>query len=196
MKKIFTSTFMALGLLAFDAHSDNHSNAPHTVDTKASVVKWTGKAATKSHWGHVNIKSADIQLDDGKPKSAKFVIDLNTIKTKDIGPEQGSDKLDAHLKNADFFDVEKYPTASFESTKIESTGEGAYKVTGNLKIKDKTHVQVINVKRDGAKVVGSFTFDRSKFDVQYNSKSFFSLEKLGDKLIHDDIQMDIELALK
>lgn len=192
MKRLLTSTLMAFGLITLNVQA----KVPSTVDTKASIVKWTGKAATKSHWGHVNIKSADLKLEEGVPKSAKFVIDLTTIATKDIGPDKGSEGLDKHLKNEDFFNVEKYPEARFESTKIESAGKDTYKVTGKLTIKDKTHEQEITVKREGNKVTGKFTFDRSKFDVKYNSKSFFSLEKLGDKLIHDDIEMDITLALK
>ncbi|MGV3616758.1 MAG: YceI family protein [Fimbriimonas sp.] len=44
---------------------------------------------------------------------------------------------DTHLKNADFFEVEKYPTLKFKSTKVAKTKEG-YVVTGDLTIKDKT----------------------------------------------------------
>src|SRR5580698_6049849 len=39
------------------------------------------------------------------------------------------DKLDAHLKDADFFDVEKFPTLTFKSTNIRSTGDRDYAVT-------------------------------------------------------------------
>jgi polyisoprenoid-binding protein YceI len=195
MKKLFNTTLLTLGIAAF-GFSGSLEAKTHTVDTSKSVVKWTGKAATKSHWGHVNIKSADMKFEGEKPTSAKFVIDLNTIATKDIGPDKGSVNLDKHLKNADFFDVEKFPTATFESTKIENAGKNTFKVTGKLTIKGKTHEQVITVKHDGKKVTGDFTFDRSKFDVQYNSKSFFSVKELGDKLIHDDIKMEVTLALK
>ena len=48
------------------------------------------------------------------------------------------DKLDAHLKDADFFDVEKFPTLTFKSTSIRSTGDRDYAVTGDLTIRGAT----------------------------------------------------------
>jgi polyisoprenoid-binding protein YceI len=44
------------------------------------------------------------------------------------------EKLDAHLKQADFFDVEKFPTLTFKSTRVRSTGDRDYEVTGDLTI--------------------------------------------------------------
>jgi polyisoprenoid-binding protein YceI len=44
------------------------------------------------------------------------------------------EKLDTHLKNSDFFDVERFPTLAFKSTNIRSTGDRDYVVTGDLTI--------------------------------------------------------------
>ena len=41
---------------------------------------------------------------------------------------------DAHLKSADFFDVEKFPTLSFKSTRVARSGDGELAVTGDLTI--------------------------------------------------------------
>jgi polyisoprenoid-binding protein YceI len=46
----------------------------------------------------------------------------------------GDEKRDGHLKSADFFDAEKFPTITFKSTNIDSTGGGDYEVTGELTI--------------------------------------------------------------
>lgn len=46
--------------------------------------------------------------------------------------------FDAHLRSADFFDADKFATASFKSTKVEAAGEGKLKVTGDLTIKGAT----------------------------------------------------------
>ncbi|MBV8052985.1 MAG: YceI family protein [Acidobacteriaceae bacterium] len=55
------------------------------------------------------------------------VIDASSIETRD--PQR-----DAHLKSADFFDVEKFPTLSFKSTRISTAGEGELAVEGDLTI--------------------------------------------------------------
>jgi polyisoprenoid-binding protein YceI len=47
-------------------------------------------------------------------------------------------KRDGHLRSPDFFDTEKYPTITFKSTRIQDEGEGRYKVTGDLMIRDVT----------------------------------------------------------
>jgi len=52
--------------------------------------------------------------------------------------------FDEHLRNADFFDAEKYPQVTFKSTSVEAAGEGKLKVTGNLTIKDITKPVVLD----------------------------------------------------
>ncbi len=59
---------------------------------------------------------------------------------------------DTHLKSADFFDVAKYPTITFKSTKVEKAGEGKLKVTGNLTIKDVTKPVVLEVSGPTAEI--------------------------------------------
>ncbi len=54
-------------------------------------------------------------------------------------------KFDEHLRSADFFDAAKYPVITFNSTKVESAGEGKLKVTGDLTIRDITKPVVLDV---------------------------------------------------
>jgi polyisoprenoid-binding protein YceI len=65
-------------------------------------------------------------------------IDVNTINTNDVN-------RDAHLKTAEFFDVEKYPTMKFVSKKVEKTGDNEYKATGDLTIHGVTKQVVLTV---------------------------------------------------
>jgi len=67
-----------------------------------------------------------VTYDPEKPNevSIEATIDASSIDT-------GDGKRDAHLKSADFFDVENHPKLTFKSTKAEKTGDG-YKVTGDL----------------------------------------------------------------
>ncbi|HJR46039.1 MAG TPA: YceI family protein [Actinomycetota bacterium] len=62
---------------------------------------------------------------------ARFEVDLASVET-------GNADRDAHLKSADFFDVEKHPVMSFVSKSVRKDGDD-YKVTGDLTIKDVTH---------------------------------------------------------
>jgi len=75
-----------------------------------------------------------------KPTEASLeaTIDVSSIDT-------GNEKRDAHLKNPDFFDVEKFPTITFESTKIERAGDTGLKVTGNLTLHGVTKEVVLDV---------------------------------------------------
>ena len=61
------------------------------------------------------------------------------------GLEAFSSKFNDHLRGENFFNAAQYPTASFQSTRVEAAGEGKLKVTGNLTIKDQTHPVVLAV---------------------------------------------------
>ena len=83
-------------------------------------------------------------------------------------------KLTAHLQSPDFFDMAKYPTATFKSTKVESLGGNKLKVTGDLTIRDKTNPVVLEVTLNkagesrGQPKLGfdaTATIERSKFGV-------------------------------
>jgi polyisoprenoid-binding protein YceI len=65
-------------------------------------------------------------------------IDAASVNTRDT-------QRDAHLKSADFFDVEKFPTLSFKSTHVNRTGDGELAVTGNLTIHGVTREVVLAV---------------------------------------------------
>ena len=64
--------------------------------------------------------------------------------------DMDNEPWDKHMKNADFFDVEKYPHMTFKSTAIEKTGEDTGKVTGDLTILDVTRPVTLDVKLNKA----------------------------------------------
>jgi polyisoprenoid-binding protein YceI len=89
--------------------------------------------------GEFGKTSGTVTLDDKDVTRSKVsaTIDVSTIDTREP-------KRDAHLKSPDFFDVEKFPTITFESTKVEKAGDGL-KVTGNLTMKGVTKPVVLTV---------------------------------------------------
>jgi polyisoprenoid-binding protein YceI len=90
---------------------------------------------TYSHFGFSNITlrfdtvEGTISYDPAAP--AKSTVNVS-IPTASIST--GVAKFDEHIKAPDFFDVAKYPTATFKSTKVESVAKDKLKVTGNLTI--------------------------------------------------------------
>lgn len=159
-----------------------------------STIEWKGFKPTGSHNGTINLENGVLNLVDGKINSGTFLIDMKSIAVLDI-PKDDEDnaKLAGHLKNADFFDVEKHPTAAFEITGLTET-DGKTMLSGNLTLKETKNnvtfpVTVTNT--DDAVTLKSetFTIDRSKWNVKYGSKSFF--DNLGDKFINDDIELKI-----
>ncbi|SFW73031.1 Polyisoprenoid-binding protein YceI [Sinomicrobium oceani] len=161
-----------------------------TVDTSTSKVTWKGYKVTGSHEGVVDIKEGHLVFEGDKLTGGEFVVDLTTISATDLEGEY-KDKLDGHLKSEDFFDVQKYPTAKMVITKVKSTGKNAYKVTGDLTIKEKTHPVSFELSVYGNKATGAIKIDRSKYDVKYNSGSFF--KNLGDKTIYDEFDLVVDL---
>ncbi|MEL7485881.1 MAG: YceI family protein [Pseudomonadota bacterium] len=81
----------------------------------------------------------DWNAEDPSASSVSVTIDAASI-------DSGVDAFDNHLKSGDFFDVENYPTITFVSTGIETTGPNTGKITGDLTIKDVTKPVVVDAK--------------------------------------------------
>ena len=104
--------------------------------------------------------SGEIKLgSDNSVQSLMLEIDINSVWTQ-------FDKLTGHLKNADFFETEKYPKAKFVSTKIEANSQGM-KITGNLTLHGETKEISMPVKgkldSSGVVMVSEFKLDRTMF---------------------------------
>jgi polyisoprenoid-binding protein YceI len=160
------------------------------VNIAESVVLWKGFKPTGSHNGTVKLVSGTMTIEKGVIAAGEFVMDMNSITDAD-----GSTRLEGHLKNADFFDVEKYPTSKFVVTSSELE-EGKVQVTGNLTLKDVTKsitISAIITEVEGAITFKSETFElnRADFNVKYGSKSFFA--NLKDKFINDNMEISFEV---
>ena len=110
------------------------------------------------------------------------------------------DKLDAHLKNEDFFDVEKFPTLTFKSTSIRSTGDHDYEVTGDLTIRGVTKSVTLSVNdlsepskdpwgnlRIG--LSGSAKVNRKEFGLVWNAPLEYGGVLVGDEVT---ITLDVQ----
>lgn len=187
--------FFAVLLLTAGLASLAFNNPVETIKVNAekSVVTWKGYKVTGEHAGTIAIKNGELSFDNGKLTGGSFDIDMNTIKCTDLQGEWGG-KLEGHLKSPDFFGVETYPTTSFVITKVGSRGkENEYKITGNLTIKDVTKEVRFNATVSKTAATADIQIDRTDFNVQYGSGSFF--DNLGDKTIYDEFDLTVNLAL-
>lgn len=113
--------------------------------------------------------------------------------------DSGNADRDAHLKSADFFDVEKYPTMRFVSKRIEGSGD-TFKVVGDLTIKDVTKEVVLDYEHGGdvtdpfgnRKIGGTLTgtIKRSEWGLTWN----VPLES-GGWLVSDNVKIEIDLQV-
>jgi polyisoprenoid-binding protein YceI len=90
--------------------------------------------------GDMGKLTGTVTFDAARPSagSIEATIDATGIDTREAG-------RDKHLKSADFFDVEKFPTITFTSKKVEPAAGGGFKVTGDLTMKGVTKEVVLDV---------------------------------------------------
>lgn len=169
-----------------------------TADAENSVIEWKGFKPTGSHNGTIKINNGEINVNDNAIESGNFSINMNSIVVTDIPAEdEANGKLAGHLKSADFFDVDLYPSANFVVTGVKTTDDGLTYLYGNLTMKDTTNnIRIpVTTSIEGDKMMltsETFTIDRSKWNVKYGSKSFF--DNLGDKFINDDFELKVTLV--
>ncbi|MGJ1390565.1 YceI family protein [Sphingobacterium spiritivorum] len=162
-----------------------------TVDTAQSKVVWTGTKVTGQHTGTVVVKSGSIQIDNNALVGGTFTLDMNSISSTDLEGEY-KDKLDGHLKAADFFDAAQFPEATFVISKVEAGATASdVKVTGNLTIKGITKsisfdTKVLESTDSVIKTHADFNIERADWGVNYAGKE--------DDLISKQINFKIDIV--
>lgn len=179
---------LVLALVTFSFTTLMNGNKEVKIDK--SKVEWKGYKVTGSHTGIINLKSGNLEFKEDKLTGGSFMIDMTSINTTDLEGEYKG-KLDGHLKSDDFFGVSKFPTASMNFTKVKASGKNAYDITADLTIKGKTKKVNFVMSIYGNKATASLKIDRTEFNVQYGSTSFF--EGLKDKAIYDEFDLVVDL---
>lgn len=164
------------------------------IDTTKSVVKWTGSNLFKynKHFGTVKFINGHIIKSNDVILGGRFEIDMNAIVNTD---GKYNDMLVSHLKNQDFFDVEKHPVATLEFTEVVHKNVNTIKVKAKLTIKDITNEIDFNIKFkvvDGTYEMNSkFIIDRTRWGIKYESKGLFG--SIKDDIISDAIEFEVVL---
>lgn len=138
-------TLLATALFAFAA-SAFAAPVTYKIDpTHTDVIAtWThfGFSKPSAHFGKAD---GTLIYDAARPEASSVQVTLPLS-----GLNAFTERFDQHLLGKDFFDAEQFPVATFKSTRVEVTGEGKLKVTGDLTIKDNTKPVVLDVVLNGA----------------------------------------------
>lgn len=161
------------------AHSEIGFTARHAMVTKVrgSFTDFTGSATTEEGLGNASI-SVEIQAGSLDTRNAD---------------------RDGHVKSADFFDVETYPTITFTSTGVEAEGDDHLLVTGDLTIKDATKSVTVDFEFDGEVTdpwgnsrvgfEGSTEINRSDFGLTWNAPL-----KSDGVLVSEKIKLNFDVS--
>lgn len=182
-----------------EAATASNDAATYVLDGTSSSLVWTGsKPVGDSHTGTIEVSEGTLSVEHDAITAGSFVIDMTTIVNTDIEDSTYNANLVGHLESDDFFGVDAHPTATFEVTNVEAI-EGEPDVThhimGNFTLKGITHEinipAVVSIDPSRITTKAIFSIDRSKWNVTFRSGSFF--DDLGDKLISDDIALELNL---
>lgn len=123
--------------------------------------------------------------------SVNFTVDANSVDTN-------NEKRDGHLRSPDFFDVAKYPSLTFKSTKVVPKGKDLLEVTGDFTMHGVTKSITVPVKvlgvidsKDFGRKAGfstSFTIDRKEFGMTWNK-----VLDVGGAVLGDEVKIDINI---
>lgn len=166
-----------------------------TIDPAHSIPEFSVKHMVISTVkGRFTKVEGTITLDETNPlnSSVNASIDVTTIDT-------GEAQRDGHLRSADFFEVEKFPTMTFKSSKVDRKSDEEYKVAGDLTIRDVTRPVTLEVEYEGqikdayGKQRAAFTattqIDRKDFGLNWN----MALEA-GGFIVSNNVKVTLHIA--
>ena len=183
MKNLLIIFFL---LINFELFSQDYG-----IDLERSKIKWTGKEiTTSSHYGTLKFVDGEINIQQ-ETVTGKVIVDMESLSVDDLTGGSKA-RLEGHLRSDDFFSVSNHKSSTIEVKSSKRNGN-EFDVDGVLTIKGISHPINFILSVDDKVATSKLTFDRSKYDVRFRSGTFF--ENLGDKLILDDIELEVELYL-
>lgn len=157
---------------------------PFAITPSNSKIEFVGAKVTASHDGGFTDFAGTLNVAEPLEQSK---IDL-TIQTASLYADK--EKLTKHLKSPDFFDIAKFPTATFRSTEIKKDGAG-YTVTGDLTLHGVTKrisfPATLSSSADKLDATAEFSINRKDFGIMYPG--------MPDDLIRDLVVIKLSLSL-
>src|SRR5712692_6838317 len=165
-----------------------------TIDSSHSQVNFSarhmGIMTVRGHFNDIQA-TIDFNQDDFTASSVEASINAGSLVTNDA-------KRDEHLRSADFLDVEKYPTITFKSTKIERAEHDRYRMTGDLTIHGVTRPVTLDVVYSGqikdpwgnarAGFSAETTIRRSDWGISFNA-----VLETGGLVVSDEVKITLDV---
>jgi polyisoprenoid-binding protein YceI len=195
MKTFKSMTLALLGLFIISTAFNGRKAETLKVNVAKTTLKWFASKVTGKHDGTVKLANGSLISNGKQVTGGSFDIDMTTLVCNDLTDKETNAKLIGHLKSDDFFSVGKHKTAHFEISSVTPKAGTEYEVSGKMTIKgitkDLSFPANITMSGETAKATAKITLDRTQWDIRYGSGKFF--EGLGDKVIHDDFIIELNL---
>lgn len=179
MKRV-TIAFLFI-ISAFTIQAQGKYLMDHANSNLGFTIMHFGIADVPGHFDKfdVTVKSTKADFSDAV---VEMTADVNSINTR-IEPR------DSHLKSADFFDVEKFPTMTFKSNSIRKTANNKYELKGDLTMHGITKPVTVNMwhrgsirKKEGEKMTAGLQFTATLKRSDFNLGSKFPAPMLSDEV--------------
>ena len=178
------------------------ASGTYKVDPTSSTLTWVGSKPGGEHTGIVALKEGALNVEAGNVVGGLLTFDMATISSTDLEGEW-KDKLDGHLKAPDFFDVAKFPTATFEVTNVsplvDDVAGNTHAVAGNFTLKGISKNITFPAKieaKDGMITASApqFLIDRTDWKVEFGSKKLFP--SIKDNIVNENIGLSFTISAK
>lgn len=181
------TSLAAVGALALSLAAAAHAQAAAKLIPAQSEIAFVSKQMGVPVQGQFKKFDAQVAFDPKKPETGKIAFAIDTGSAT-IGDRD----TDAEMKKPDWFDIAKFPQATFQSTTIKALGGGKFEVAGKLAIKGSSRDVVVPVTltQSGgtSTAAGAFAIKRLEFKIGAGD--------WGDpSMVADEVQVKFKLAL-
>lgn len=179
----------------------------YVVDTVASKLQWIGTKPTGKHTGHFRLQEGKLYVKDKVITGGNIIIRMNSLQNADLAKTDPvlQRKFETELKGPLFFEVEKFPQATFEITGVKDfkpsvndevvMKDANYTIQGNLTIKNITKnisfPASIKVENGIISASANFNIDRTLWGMNYRAD-----KSLQDKLINSLVNISFVISAK
>jgi polyisoprenoid-binding protein YceI len=165
-----------------------------TVDPTHSIVEFAVKhLVITTVKGRFRDFEATLRIDESHPENSSVSASVDVASVDTDTPDR-----DAHLRSDDFFNAERYPKITFQSTNVERVDDTHYKVHGDLTIRDVTKQVVLDAEFEGevddpwghrrAGFTATTQISRNEFGVKWNQ-----LIEAGGAVVSDNVKITLHV---